>query len=698
MRNLLGRLNARSVQDLSRIADAWQTPLAGRDRLAQISQLYRTMTRPSMVRAQWDALDPDQQTVVRELLDGADTGRTIEELADRLGAAPDLVRVMCVDLYDQGVIAYEGNASTLPVGEQPRLSVPIELASAIRAVIREIEAGDVSDRPFAELIQTRDERDLFDAASYWGIEVIPGVTTRAQMVEALTKAAAVGASRHAQVDKLGQDVRTLWEKLRAVPPGTPVPVDQLIGAGSERAMYGRRNAINELEDRLLAWPTVLDGGVRALFVPAEVANAEGNAGPDAARPKPVSVVGSEPPYRPPGPLAWDLLVVLQRMFGPLAPPNIDPLAAPGSFVAALNRMLWNRGGDRPPAGYIELLTELAISLGLIQEPEDGATQFERTPAIREWRLKSWPEQTGRIRSLWMSSAFWIEGQGRQDVEPWNVDWRGFRVKLLGHLATLETGKWYRVRDVALWVSEYDPGIIGPDATIAVSHGVAQPGRTAQQEGVAYLVAAVIQSILGWLGFVRLHEPGQNERLMLVTDELRRVTRAEVPDAASGGTEPGIVVADDLTIHLTDPDPIHVWSVLAFADPLSYGEESVFAITADSIRAAQAAGFLPSHVEQFFGRQKGAKVPADFGERVQALLERAEGGFELSSALIIDAPTDEKAQAVRSLLENDGYVVSQSGKRLSVSIGTQRSATVDGERIHARLMATGMGPVTSRTRP
>jgi hypothetical protein len=208
---------------------------------------------------------------------------------------------------------------------------------------------------------------------------------------------------------------------------------------------------------------------------------------------------------------------------------------------------------------------------------------------------------------------------------------------------------------------------------------------------------VIQSILGWLGFVWLHEPGQTERLMLVTDELRRVTRAEVPDAAPGGSEPRIVVADDLTIHLTYPEPIHVWSVLAFADPLSYGEESVFAITADSIRAAQAAGFLPSHVEQFFGRQKGAKIPGDFGERVQALLERAEG-FELSSALIIDAPTDEKAQAVRSLLENDGYVVSQSGKRLSVSIGTQRSATVDGERIHARLMATGMGPVTNRTRP
>ena len=696
MRNLLGRLNARSTPDLSQIADAWQTPLAGRDRLAQISQLYRTMTRLPIVRARWDSLDPAQQAVVSALIAAGEKGRTIEELSAQLTAVPDTVRSMCVDLFDQGIISYEGNASTLPIGEQPRLYVPIELANAIRTVIREVEAGDVSARPFSELIQTRDERDLFDAAGYWGIDVIPGVTTGAQLITALTKAAAAGAARHAQVDKLGSEVRAIWEKLRAVPPGTPVPVDQLVGSGSDRTTYSRRNAINELEDRLLVWPTVLEGGVRALFVPAEIANAGAGGDLEVTRPKPVSVVGSEPPYRPPGPLAWDLLVILQRMFGPLAPANLDPLAAPRSYLAEINRMLWNRGSDRPPIGYLEMLVDFAVNLGLIQEPEDGSTQFERTAAMRDWRSRSWAEQTARIRSIWMSSPMWIEGQGRQDVEPWNVDWRGFRVKLLSHLAALDKDKWYRVADVAQWISEYDPGIIGPDATVAVSHATAQPDRSPHQESVAYLTAAVIQSILVWLGFVRLHEPGRNERLMLVTDELRRVTRAEVDDRQAARPTPGIAMADDLTIHLIDPEPIHVWSVLAFADALSLGRESVFAITPDSLRTAQAAGFLPTHVEQFFSKQKGAKVPPDLGDRLRSLLEQAEG-FELSSALVIDAPTDDKAQIVRTLLENEGYVVGQFGRRLYVSIGTQRSASIDIERIHARLIATGLGSVTNRTR-
>jgi hypothetical protein len=391
-----------------------------------------------------------------------------------------------------------------------------------------------------------------------------------------------------------------------------------------------------------------------------------------------------------------MLVVLQRMFGPLAPPQLDPLVVPRAFATELNRMLWNRGTDRPPTSYIEMLIEFAVSLGLIREPEDGSAQFERTTAVREWRLKTWPERTARIRSIWMSSAFWVEGQGRQDIEPWNVDWRGFRVKLLSHLATLESDKWYRLTDVARWISDYDPGIIGPDATVALSHSGPETGRSSHHQGVAYLIGTVVRTILVWLGFVRLHEPGNDEQLILVTDELRRVTRAEVADPAAIRAEPSIVVADDLTVHLTNPEPLHVWSVLAFADQLSLGQESVFAITSRSIRNAQAAGFLPAHISQFFDRQKGARTPTDFGERIRLLGEQADG-FELSTALVIDAATDDRAQAARVLLENDGYVVGQMDHRLFVSVGTQRSVAIDIERIHARLLATGLGPVTNRTR-
>ena len=251
-------------------------------------------------------------------------------------------------------------------------------------------------------------------------------------------------------------------------------------------------------------------------------------------------------------------------------------------------------------------------------------------------------------------------------------------------------------EIARWISEYDPGIVGPDATVALNRTTPEPGRSSHLEGVAFLVAEVTASILAWLGFVRLHDPGRSEHLLCVTDELRRVTRAEVSDDSTRAPGAIITVADDLTIHLTNPEPIHIWSVLAFADPLSLGQESVFAITADSIRTAQAAGFLPSHITQFFERQKVASVPADFADRIRALGEQAEG-FELSTALVIDTPADDKAQAARALLENEGYVVGQAGRRLYVSIGTQRAVSIDVERVHSRLVAMGLGQVTNRTR-
>ena len=87
--------------------------------------------------------------------------------------------------------------------------------------------------------------------SYWGIDVIPGVTTRADLVAALTKAAAAGSSRSCPGRQAGQEVRAIWEKLRAVPPGRRSRSINCSASGNERTIYGRRNAINELEDRLL---------------------------------------------------------------------------------------------------------------------------------------------------------------------------------------------------------------------------------------------------------------------------------------------------------------------------------------------------------------------------------------------------------------------------------------------------------------
>ncbi len=696
MRNLLGRLNARSADDLNEIADAWQTPLVGRDRLGQISQLYRAMTKPPMVRAQWDNLSPLEQQALRALLEFDDAGATIDELAESMRTEIEDVRSTCHRLYAKGLIAYEGSARTLPIGESPRLFVPIELGNSIRRITREMALGDISDQPFAELLALRSDQDLFEAAAQWGIEFIPGVTTRAEVVASLTRQVTNGVAREAHVAKLGHDVRTIWERLTSVPEGTPVTLDQIIGSGNERTMFNRRNAINELEDRLLAWSMVTDDGTRALFVPLDVSQGQIAPATQATLPKPVSIIGGAVAYRPSAPLAWDLLVVLQRLFGPLAPPNLDPLALSRATALELNQMLWNRGEERPPLGYIEMMIELAMNLQLIEEPQDGASQFERTAEIREWRVKSWDEQNSRIRRVWMASPYWIDGQSRQDIEPWNVDWRGFRIKLLNHLATLEPSTWYRVHDVADWIVEYDPGILGAGATVAVSHAASVDARGEHARALSHLISISIEHVLYWLGLVIVDEPQPGEMVLRITQELIDVVKASIEGKVNAQPKPVVTIADDLTIRLIEPVPIQVWSVLAFAQPVSLGAESVFRITTERVRAAQSAGFRPEQIGQYLARQNPVTAPVDLDERIARLSEDAQG-LELSAALAIDATDVDLVKSVRALLENDGYVVNVVGSRLYVTIGTLRPSGVDAARIHALLEAAGIGPVVNRSR-
>jgi predicted transcriptional regulator len=697
MRNLLGRLNARSPEDLSEIADAWQTPLVGRDRLSQISQLYRAMTRPPMVRAQWDAISQADRTMVIALLNVGEDGATIQELSERLGLHEDDVRRAALRLYAQGIVAYEGTSATLTIGESPRLYIPTELGQTIHQILDEAREGDISQRPLQDLMGLRTESEIFEAAALWGIEYIPGITTRAEVERSLIRRITATNTRTEHIGKLGHDVRLMWERLSAVPEGTPVALDQVLGTGNDRTLFNRRSAINELENHLLAWSMVSDDGIRALVVPIDLGNVQPSAASGAPRPKPISVVGHVAPFRPESPVAWDLLVVLQRLFGPLATPNLDPLALGPEDAASINGMTWNRGSERPPVGYIEFLIDLAVNLKLLDEPQDGASQFERTAEIREWRTRTWDEQSSRIRRIWMASPYWIDGQGRTDIEPWNVDWRGFRIKLLNHMATLETDTWYRSIDVAEWIVAYDPGILGAGASIGMNHAAGGDTRSEHVRALSHMIDSLLNRVLYWMGLVHVVSPPDGTPLLTVSGSVRDIVRAEAartPASRAGSST--VSIADDLTIRLANPDPIQVWSVLAFADTVSLGSESVFRITAERVRLAQAAGFRAEQIVQYLRRQNPNIAPADLDQRIDELSRHAQG-IEITTALVIDGGSEAARRDMQGLLESNGYVLTVSGGRLVVTVGTLRPIRTDTERVHALLESAGFGPVANRSR-
>ena len=695
MRNLLGRLNARPAGDLERIADAWQIPLTGRDRLVQIGQLYRSMTRLTVVRASWDALEPRLRTALGPLLDAGDDGLSLTQLATALGQPESSTRKAVVDLFAQGYLALEGTEATLPIGELPRFFVPRELAHALRRIAVEQTRGDFSGKPFSDLLATLDDHDIEEAASRWGIIVNPGYTRRSELEAELTRSASSGRTPASLSDTLEPQARSLLDRFLGAPLGTPIPVDQLVGVGTEVAIFSRRAALSDLEDLLLIWPTALEDGVRALFMPADVIGLVTPTRPDVQPPRPVALVGPGPAYRHAYPLAWDMMVVLQRLFGPLAPPNLDPLDIPRPVAISINRMLWNRGSETPPVGYLELLIDLAAEVGLLREPEEGG-RFERSDTVRSWRLKSWDEQAAALRNAWMHATTWIEGQARQDAEPWDVDWQGFRVKLLHHLNSLGAGDaWYRVDEVAAWLVEHDPNILGKDASVALRAVGGTGDRPNHEAGALHLVRATLTTILHWGGLVELYSPSRSEHLIRIDERLRRAIDAR---ARAGDAEPRsiLTLGQDLSVMLSDPQPIHVWSVLAFADPVTLGEVSTFAITPDSVRNARGAGFRPEQIVQFLERQASTPIDPEFGDRIGGLAERAER-LELTAAVVIETNSPEELVTAKGLLEADGYRVTVAGNTQIVTIGSQRAVAVDIERIHARLDAAGLGPIVRRIR-
>ena len=691
LRNLLGRLNARSSEDLGEIAEIWRSPVSSRDRLTQIANLYRTMTKPTMVRVQVDALPAEIRRVLDAVLAHGESGATVGELALELGITGPETREHLGQLYRAGMLAYEGNASTLPVGDTPIVFVPIELANVIAEVDAERIRGDISDQSFETLIAARTDGELNEAADLLHIDRVAGITGRPTIERELVERLASPAARHQIVEGLSHETRVVWDRLQKVPAGTPLSVASVISQGNDRTHFGRLGALNDLETRLLIWPTIVDDA-RAIFIPRHEASAT-----DATMPKPISDTTLPAfPWRPECPLAWDLTVVLQRLIGPAAPAGIDLLDPPANLVDHLRPMLWNTNEREIPIGYIGALIDLAISVGLVDEPDEGNPAFGRTPAVREWRLGPWSMQANRLRSAWMNAATWIEGDNERSIEPWQIDWQGYRVKLLHHLSSFEPERLYRLSDIAQWIAAFDPALLGQRASVAVLLGAPRHDTSRSTLGAELLIEHSIRTMITWLGLVDTIIIATGEEIIRIRPILRDVMRATGEPEVQTGQHVEMSVTPDLRIVMRNPSAIQIWSVMAFADPVQLGQISTFALTAESIATAQLSGFRPDQIVQFLLRQAGTHVPPDLAELV-ASQAAIRSGIELSASVTIQCATDDKAEALQGIVESAGYDAQRSGPNLEIAIGLRRDVSSDIARLLQVLELAGEAPIRNRIR-
>lgn len=666
-RNLLGRLNARSPDDLQRIAAFWLVPLPGSDRGRHVGALYRAMTDIRFARSAWERFDRDDQGIVRDLALAEAGALTIDEIAAISGLPHAETRAAAIRLFQAGLLAREGDNQELPVGALPKLFLPRETGQVFRRVQDEIDAGDLSGSALRVMLETLDDPELEEAATIWGIRIIPGQRRRADLVvrilrqiDSPNRVALVVAGR-------GRPATQLWQAARAAAPAAIPLSDALSNADLAppepiapdflRRAARNQSALAELEMALLVFHTYLRDGSRWLFVPHEIAHpgeVPATLPLRALQPLPPDKAPDLPepePFR----LAWDLLTVLREIAEHGAPVWLPGEPMSRTWQRRLNRRLWVGGDDVPPRGYLGFLLYLGVAVGVIRASDQplpagtdkSAIRPSVSPSIREWTRLTFDVQTRRLREAWLASDVWIEGREREEIDVWGADWPGFRRRLLDAIADLDPDAWFLVDDLAARLAEQNPTMIGTTFTAASSRAP-RSGTDERAVAIAQVIQVQLETACAWFGSVQLGvAPGAGEAVTPV------VAREVANDGAVAG--PSLTVDDAGVVTLHRPAPLHVWSLSAFGDAERLRPQPTYQLRPGSVSRALAAGFDLDQITAYLVSQTGQPLP----EPLAASLRDWTVGYKrvrLSRAIVLNPDSEESVPELRTALAAAGLDV------------------------------------------
>jgi hypothetical protein len=697
MRNLLGRLNARTDQELARIAAAWNILVTARDRHTMAGQLYREMRDPRTLRDSWATLPEDEKGVVRLLAvteHAPEVSVTIPELAQLLELDADAARQIATRLYQKGILAREGDSEPRSAGELPRLFLPRELALLFRRVQDDIEAGDISGTPLRVLLSLLEDWEIEQAAERWGYRIIPGLRTRDEITDQLLEIVTIDERVDRATGQLKRDARIIWEELRKRSDEPRVQLADLLesvgmSVADAQSAHRARHALSELEEALLVWHTYDNQGERWLFIPMELRTP--HTGPTVSIEPPATVPAESitlPPWRHPDRLAWDMLTLLRAIDAPGAPRIRHIADAPKPWLRRLNRDLWNRGADLPIEGYLEFLIALGRSEGVIAGGDPhGDAALERGPALRTWRSRSFTDQTARLTWWWLASSSWIEAIGRDGIEIWGATWPPFRRKLVALLATLKTDAWYSIPELSHWLAARDLDMLGDTVRIAIARPIDPSADDAVRRRAA--LAAVIEETLTtsftWLGLVELGLIPRQQGALRVSSTVQALAETRAVDNEHKEKSEGIAITPDHRIELVAPIPIRVWSLSAFAETVELSRCSQYRVTEASIRTALAAGFDLDDIEHFLRAQSGNELPQPMWEEMASWVR---GYRRLRLHRMVEIIPDDPGlqEEIIRIAHEMGWELVHEKERIIVAMPPANRREGDAEEAEARLFA------------
>ncbi len=677
MRNLLGRLHARRLPELLRIAESWSVPLYVESKSEVVGALYRAMTDPRTMRDVWDRLDPAERAVVIALADAPDSALapTVDELAARLGVTAEEARETALHLYRAGILFRDGDDEPLPIGVVPRLLLPRELALQVRRIHDEMAAGNLAQSPLRVLLELLDDAELEAAAKIWGLRTVPGVARRRDLAVRLLRL----INDHARVERVvrgrGRDAVAVWKIVSAAAGPVPladVATDAGLGGSDTVTVARLRAALAELEGALLVWHAYRGDGTRWLFVPAEVCS----PGEERASVLPELVTIElepelAPPWCHPDAVAWDLLTLLRIVSNPQTPVWEAAETPPRWLLRAVASRLWFGGTDGPPTGYLELLQALALGEGILAIDEDARPQrIVVGPHARTWRGIAFGAQTIRLRERWLRLSRWVEGEPAGVVDVWGADWRGMRPRLLTALADPEIGvippRWVTLESLALRLAAGYPRLLGPSFTAATARlgGEAGAGVDEDEARTAALSDVIALELGGpfvWFALAEIVDrPGHARAIRLTQTGAALASRKPEPAEDDAGAFLAPLAVDPSgEITLQSPSPERVWALTAFAEHVDLGRQSHYRLTPGSLGAALAAGVELDQIVRLLERGSRQPLPTELAANL-ATWARGFRRVGMRRAVVLRPDDADERPAVLQALREAGWTAEPLG--------------------------------------
>lgn len=708
MRNLLGRLHARRLPELLRIADAWGVPVHAEGKDEAVGALYRVMIDPRAMRDLWQRLDRAERSVAVAMADAPEPAAapTVQELATRLGVTETAARETALRLYRAGILAREGDDEPLPIGVAPRLIMPRELAFQIRRVQDEMAAGDLTQSPLRVLIELLDDTELEAAARIWGLRTLPGVANRRDLSNRLLRV----INDPGRVDRVlqtrGPDAAAIWQAALEA-PGVVLLADVVAKAGLRgedvTSVDRRRAALAELESALLVWHAYREGE-RWLFVPPEIrtpGEAPAEELPLLARTD-VSPNLSRPWHHPDA-VAWDLLTLL-RIVGDAHAPTWEAQETPPRWLRrATATRFWFRTQEGPPTGYLELLQAMGLAEGVLAIDDDARPRRIVTgPQARAWRRRPFPALTTRLRDRWLRLPRWVEGEPASIVDVWGADWRGFRPRLLFALADAEIGwqpgQWVTEDSLALRIAARFPALLGPSFTAATARLAGEAGagadeRAARTAALGDVIAFELSGPFVWFGSTEIADAVGQPRAVCLTATGAALVARRPPahEADAGAALPPLAIDSAGEITLRVPSPDRVWALSSFSEPVDLGYESHYRLTAASISGALAAGIERDQIAGFLERNSRQPLPEEVAANLAAWA-RGYHRVRLRRAAVVSLDDPADRPLLLHTLHEEGWAAEPLGDQALLVLYPAGQATPESdERLVAALRAAGHAP-------